>query len=147
MPLHSESRILPYTAERMFAIVADVEQYPRFLPWVVSTRILERESAEVLHAEMCVGFAGIRERYVSRVALDPARLTIEVTQLEGPFRHLENRWRFTPRGDICLVDFSIDFEFRSFLLNAVAGKAFEHVFLKMADAFEARARALSLQSA
>jgi coenzyme Q-binding protein COQ10 len=147
MPSHSESRIVPYTADRMFAIVADVEKYPVFLPWVASTRILHRESANVFHAEMCVGFAGIVERYTSRVVLDPAARTVDVSLLEGPFRRLENHWRFTPRGDAALVDFSIAFEFESIVLNAIAGKTFGHVFLKMADAFEARARALSDQLA
>jgi coenzyme Q-binding protein COQ10 len=146
MPSHSESRIVPYTADCMFAVVADVEKYPEFLPWVVGTRTVRRESDTVFHSEMRVGFAGIEERYTSRVELDPTERTIDVALLEGPFRRLENHWRFTPRGDVCLVDFSIAFEFKNPLLNMVAGKAFEHVFLKMADAFEARARALSPQA-
>lgn len=143
MPAHAESRILPYTAECMFDIVADVESYPRFLPWVVSTCIRRRENERVLHAEMCVGFASLHECYVSRVTLDPAVRTIDVVQLAGPFQHLENHWRFTPRGEGSLVEFSIAYEFKSILLNVVAGGTFAHVFLKMADAFEARARALS----
>jgi coenzyme Q-binding protein COQ10 len=147
---HSETRILPYTAGVMYAVVADVEKYPHFLPWVLDLRVQSREQVkgrEVLKAQMAVGFAALRERYVSRVILDPAGLTVDVTQTEGPFRQLENHWRFTPEGNGCRVEFSIEFEFKSRILNAVAGAAFERVQMKMADAFEARAKALSQQSA
>lgn len=142
---HSESRILPYTAERMFAIVADVEKYPEFLPWVTGMCVLGRESDNAFRAEMAVGFAGISERYTSHVVLDPAARTIDVVQIEGPFRILENHWRFRPEGEGCRVDFSIAFEFRNPVLNAVAGKAFERVLMRMSHAFEARARMLSAQ--
>ena len=143
MPSHTESRIVPYSADRMFGIVADVESYPQFLPWCTRLRIIDRERDNILRAEMEVGFGGIKERYTSRVTLDAASRTIDVVQIDGPFRKLENHWRFTPQGERCRVDFSIEFEFRSWLLNAVAGAAFERVLVKMTDAFEARARALS----
>jgi coenzyme Q-binding protein COQ10 len=145
MPLHHESRILPYPADLMYSVVSDVEKYPRFLPWVTGLRVVRRISDRVIDCEMRVGFAGIHERYTSRVTLDPEAHTIDVVQADGgPFRQLENHWRFMPRGDICDVEFSIAFEFRSPLLNMVAGKAFERVMMKMADAFETRARSLSI---
>ncbi len=146
MSAHSESRIVPYTADLMYAAVSDVEKYPQFLPWCLGLRVLSRETLdarEVLRAEMLVGFGGLRERYTSRVVLDPGARTVEVTQIEGVFRQLETHWRFTPQGEGCLVDFSIVFEFKNRLLNAVAGKAFEKVLLQMSGAFEARAKALS----
>ena len=144
MPSHRESRTLPYTADVMYAIVADVEKYPQFLPWVTSLRITKPLSDRVFESEMRVGFAGIYEGFISKVTLDPDAHTIDVVKVEGgPFRQLENHWRFIPRGEGCRVEFAIAFEFRSPLLNMVAGKAFEHVMLKMADAFEARARQLS----
>lgn len=142
MPSHSESRIVPYSADRMYEIVADVEMYPQFLPWCTRLRIVDRERDTVLRADMEVGFGGIKERYTSRVVLDPESRTIDVAQIDGPFRKLENHWRFTPLGDSCRVDFSIEFEFRNWLLNAVASAAFERVLVKMTDAFEARAKAL-----
>lgn len=142
MPSHSESRIVPYSADRMYEIVADVEKYPQFLPWCTRLRIVDRERETVLRADMEVGFGGIKERYTSRVVLDPVSRTIDVAQIDGPFRKLENHWRFTPLGDSCRVDFSIEFEFRNWLLNAVASAAFERVLVKMTDAFEARAKAL-----
>ena len=146
MTAHAETRILPYTADLMYAVVADVEKYPEFLPWCIGLRVLSRElvkSREVQRAEMLIGFGALRERYISRVILDPAARTIDVTQTDGPFHQLETHWRFTPEGQSCRVDFSIVFEFKSRLLGAVAGNAFTHALQKMTDAFEARARALS----
>ena len=128
----------------MYAVVSDVEKYPQFLPWVTGLKIIRRISDTVFDSEMRVGFAGLSERFISRVTLNPLVHSIDVVKTEGgPFRQLENHWRFTPQGDGCKVDFSIAFAFRNPLLNAVAGKAFEIVMLQMASAFEARARALS----
>ena len=146
MPSHSETRTLPYTAELMYAIVSDVEKYPEFLPWVTALRITRRISDRVVDCDMRVGFSGFNESYISRVSLDPAARSIDVVQTEGPFRRLENHWRFVPRGGNCEVEFSIAFEFKNPLLNMVAGKAFERVMMRMSHAFEARARALSDQS-
>jgi len=143
MASHSETRLLPYAADLMYAIVSDVEKYPQFLPWVMGLRIVSRISDTAFDAEMRVGFSGISQSYVSRVTLDPDARTVDVVQNEGPFRVLENHWRFAPRGDGCGVTFSIAFEFKNALLNAVAGKAFERVLMQMTGAFEARARALS----
>lgn len=150
MTSHTETRVTPYSAELMFAVVADVENYPKFLPWVTSLDVLSREHVDgrdVLSARMTVGFGGFRESYVSRVTLDPAARVIDVAQTEGPFRLLENHWRFRPLERGCRVDFSVSFEFRSRLLNAVAAAAFGRVFLKMEDAFIERARRMSKQTA
>ena len=145
MTQHSESRHVPYSADLMFSIVADVERYPEFLPWVNALRILSREKdgdKEILVAEMIVGFRGLRERYTSRVILDRGARTIDVTQAQGPFARLENHWRFTPEGEGARVDFAIDFEFKNRLLNAVAGGAFALAQKRMTSAFEERARSL-----
>jgi len=150
MPQHSESRILPYTADLMYAVVAGVEDYPAFLPWCLALRVLSRERVkdrDVLRAEMLVGFGALRERYISRVILDASARTVDVAHIEGPFRQLDTHWRFTPEGTGCKVDFSIAFEFSNRLLGAVAGRAFAHVLVKTTDAFETRAKALSNQSA
>jgi coenzyme Q-binding protein COQ10 len=142
---HSESRVVPYAADLMFGIVADIARYPEFLPWVTALRILSRQD-DVLVAEMLVGFGPFRERYTSRVMADPALRTIDVVKTAGdksPFRVLENHWRFTPEGEGCRIDFSIAFEFRNPLLQAAASRAFEKALLKMTDAFVARAAALT----
>jgi len=149
MTVHSESRVVPYPADLMFAIVADVERYPEFVPWTVSLRVLRREilgKQEILTAETVVGFRALRERYKSRVVLDKPARTIDVTQTEGVFRELENHWRFTPEGGGCRVDFSIRFQFKSKMLEAVAGAAFGLVVTQMTKAFEDRAKKLSQQA-
>jgi coenzyme Q-binding protein COQ10 len=149
MTTHRESRVVPYTADLMYAIVADVEKYPEFLPWVVALRVISRErveTREIVFAEMAVGFSALRERYTSRVVLDRAAFSVDVVQTEGPFRVLENHWRFVPMETSCRIEFSITFEFKSRILNAVAGSAFERVVERMTSAFEARAMALSKQA-
>jgi coenzyme Q-binding protein COQ10 len=132
----------------MYRVVAEVEHYPKFLPWVVALRVLSRaqeNGRDVLNAEMAVGYGALREKYTSRVVLDPAARTIDVAQANGPFKQLENHWRFTPLENGCKVEFSLAYEFRNRVLNAVAGAAFGKVYVKMADAFEARAKVLSDQ--
>jgi len=139
---HRETRIVPYPAALMYAVVSDVEKYPQFLPWVVALRVLSRDENHMT-AEMAVGYGALRERYTSDGRLDPEARRIDVVQISdskigGPFKQLENHWRFTPHAEGCEVEFSILFEFRSRLLHSL----FEKVMLKMADAFEARAKTL-----
>jgi coenzyme Q-binding protein COQ10 len=144
---HHETRIVPYPAELMYWVVSDVEKYPQFLPWVVGLRVLSRRQ-NGLTAEMAVGYGALRERYTSDVLLDPLARRIDVTQTKGPFKTLANHWRFTPNGpgsepgseQGCEIEFSIEFAFKNRLLHSVAGAKFEKVMLKMADAFEARAK-------
>jgi coenzyme Q-binding protein COQ10 len=146
MTQHSETRIVPYTVDHMYDVVADVERYPEFLPWVVALRVKSRMlegQKEVLLAEMAVGYRALRERYTSRVTLDPVARSVDVVAIEGPFHRLENHWRFTPEENVTRVDFVVAFEFSNRLLQAAAGSAFEKVLLKMTDAFEARAASLS----
>ncbi len=137
----TETRAVPYPAALMYQVVAEVEQYPQFLPWVLALRVLSRDETG-LTAEMAVGYSAFRERYTSRVDLDPQAGRIGVTAIKGPFRTLENHWRFTSDAEGCRIDFSIVFEFRNPLLQVAAGKAFETVVRKMTDAFVARAAAL-----
>jgi coenzyme Q-binding protein COQ10 len=150
MPQHSESRVVPYDPDLMFAVVADVERYPEFLPWVISLRVLSRAmdaGKDIVIAEMQVGFSALRERYTSRVVMDPAARRIDVRQVHGVFRELENCWRFTPDGKGCRIDFHVAFEFRSRLLSVIAGSAMSLAVSTMTHAFEERARKLGLKEA
>jgi coenzyme Q-binding protein COQ10 len=134
----------------MYAVVADVERYPEFLPWVVALRIKSRAhegAREIVIADMAVGYRTLRERYTSKVVLDPDARAIDVVAIEGPFRCLENHWRFMPEGEGTKVEFRVAFEFSSKVLQMAAGSAFEKVLMKMTDAFEARAASLSRPSA
>lgn len=140
MPRHKEQRLLPYTPEQMFDLVADIERYPDFLPWVTGARIAKRVD-NVVYADVLVGFKMIRERYTSRVTLDrPGR--IDVHYETGPFKHLENQWQFLPQNGGCLIDFYLDFEFRSRVLQMVIGAIFFEAVRKMVAAFENRAKQL-----
>jgi coenzyme Q-binding protein COQ10 len=129
----------------MFAIVADVERYPEFLPWCSKLVVRSREKQgeiDILTAEMTVAYHGISERYTSRVRCDPKARTIDSTHVEGPFKTLDSRWSFTPRGDACEVGFFIEFAFRSLVLSTLANVAFGLVASRMAEAFIKRADAL-----
>lgn len=141
MPTHAEQRLLPYTQEQLFALVADVEKYPEFLPWCVASRIRRREG-EVFFADLVIGFKMIRERFTSKVALArPGR--VDVTYTEGPFHHLNNHWIFHPQPDGGTeIDFYVDFEFKSKLLQTVIGALFNEAVKMMVSAFEKRARQL-----
>ena len=141
MPGIHETRRLPYSAEQMFDLVADVDKYPQFLPWVVATRVRSRTEEELV-ADMLVGFKALREKFTSRVELSrPTRL--EVHYVDGPMRDLDNLWQFRdlPEGG-CEVDFSVDFTFRNKMFEMLAGQYFDRAFRKMVTAFEERAESL-----
>ncbi len=138
MPTHAEKRVLPHTAEQLFDLVADVGQYPEFLPWCVGARIKRREN-NLLVADLVIGFKMLRERFTSHVTLDRSR-RIDVAYTDGPFRYLDNHWIFTPVGESeCEIDFYVDFEFRSRLLQRVIGLLFDEAVRRMVGAFERRA--------
>ncbi len=141
MPIHAEKRVLPFSAEQLFDLVADVESYPEFLPWCQATRITRREG-DVFYSDMVIGFKMVRERVTTRVTLDRPR-RIDVDYLRGPMRHLNNHWVFVPQpnGD-CLIDFFVDFELRSPLLDRLIGVLFNEAVRRMVGAFETRARQL-----
>ena len=136
-----ERRVLPYSAEQMFDLVADVARYPEFLPWVAATRVRSDDDHEMV-ADMLVGFKSLREKFTSRVEkVRPER--VQVHYVDGPMRDLDNVWLFRPLGEqSCEVDFSVRFSFRNALFEKLAGQYVDKAFRKMVAAFEARAEAL-----
>ncbi len=141
MPGIREKRVLPYSCEQMFDLVADVGRYKEFLPWVVATRVRSDSGTEMV-ADMVVGFKSLRESFTSNVRKDRPNL-IQVRYVDGPLRDLDNRWSFTPVADGgCEVDFCVDFTFKNRVFEALAGQYFDRAFRKMVAAFEARAEAL-----
>ena len=140
MPTHAEHRVLPYSAEQLFDLVADIERYPEFLPWCIGARIKEKQP-DLIVADLIIGFKVFRERFTSRVVLDPPR-KIDVTYAEGPFRYLDNHWTFTPVPKGCRIDFFVDFEFKSRLMQKVIEVLFSEAVRRMVGAFEKRARDL-----
>lgn len=143
MPQYETTRRVSHSPEHMFALVADVERYPEFLPMCEALSIRsrrEREGITLLVADMTVGYKAIRETFTSQVVLRPDKNLIDVRYVDGPFRHLENRWTFEPKeGGGCLVHFHIDYEFKSRILGALMGAMFDRAFRKFAEAFEKRA--------
>jgi coenzyme Q-binding protein COQ10 len=145
LPSFRTVRHVPFTPREMFDVVADVERYPEFLPLCEGLVVTERKTGErgtELTATMTVGYKSITERFTTRVTLDPEAGTIEVRNLDGPFSHLENAWRFIAAGGGCDVHFSISYAFRSTMLSLIVGAAFDKAVRSYTQAFEARARAL-----
>lgn len=148
MPTHAEKRVMPYSADQMYALIADVARYPEFLPWCSAARIravrpLPDGSGEVMDADLVISFKVYREKFGSRVTLRPEARTIEVEYLDGPFKYLRNTWKFVPLGETrCEVDFYVDFEFRSAILSKLIGFVFNEAMQRIVRAFEARAAAL-----
>jgi len=141
MPTHAEKRVLPYRADQLFALVADIERYPRFLPWCRAARVRRREG-DVIIADLVIGWKMIRERFTSHVVLSrPTR--IDVSYHEGPFKYLNNHWIFEPQPDqSCVIDFYVDFEFHSKMLQKLIGVLFNEAVRRMVHAFEGRAQQL-----
>ena len=141
MPGIRESRTVPYSAEQMFDLVADVARYKEFLPWVIATRVRSNSETEMV-ADMVVGFKSLRESFTSKVSKRRPEM-IDVIYVDGPLRDLDNEWHFTdlPEGG-CRVDFSVEFAFKNRVFEALAGQYFDRAFRKMVAAFEARAEAL-----
>lgn len=143
MPKYETVRHVRHAPEEMFALVADVEKYPEFLPMCEALSVRsrrEKDGMTFLVADMTVGYKAIRETFTSQVTLKPAEQAIDVRYVNGPFRYLDNRWRFEPAGEgACDVRFFIDYEFRSRMLGMVMGAMFDRAFRMFAEAFERRA--------
>jgi coenzyme Q-binding protein COQ10 len=140
MPGIREVRQMPYSAEQMFDLVADVGRYPEFLPWVVGARVRSNTEHEMI-ADLLVGFKALREKFTSRV-LKSRPSEIKVHYLDGPMRDLDNVWHFRSIEGGCEVDFTVQFSFRNAMFEKLAGQYFDRAFRKMVGAFEDRANAL-----
>lgn len=147
MPRHEETRHLPYRADQMFALVADVARYPEFLPWNSAARVRAMrdlgDGRKEMLADLVISFKVFRERFTSRVVLDEAKMRIDTEYLDGPFKFMRSHWIFRPaEGGGCEVDFFVDFEFRNAVLQKLIGVVFEEAVKRMVSAFEKRAAEL-----
>jgi coenzyme Q-binding protein COQ10 len=138
MPTHAERKVLPYTPEQMFDLVADVGKYPEFLPWCVGAKVVSRTEDQLV-ADLTIGFKMFRESFTSRVSLDRPHM-VQVKYENGPFRYLNNQWSFEPNPKGCEVKFFVDFEFKSRLLQAAIGVVFNEAVRLMVNSFLKRAR-------
>lgn len=143
MPKFQSRRVVRHSPDQMFRLVADVERYPEFVPLCDRLQVRGRkdlgDGREILIANMTVAYKLVRETFTSKVTLDPAQSLIVAEYLDGPFQHLENRWTFIDKDGDCIVDFYIDYEFRSRALGVLMGAMFDKAFRKFSDAFEQRA--------
>ena len=145
MPTHSETRLLPYTPEQMYALVADVPSYPEFLPWCSAARVRKvtpKGDCEVMDADLVISFKVFRERFGSRVVLWPGEHRIETEYLDGPFRYMKSNWAFHDVEGGCEVSFFVDFAFRNMILQKLIGVVFNEAMQRIVRAFEARAETL-----
>ena len=144
MPSFETKRKVAFTAAEIYAVVADIERYPEFLPLCTGLKVLSRASVpggQQLDARMSIGYKAIAESFTTRVNLKPEQHRIEVRYLDGPFKRLDNRWHFIDLGGGgSEIDFFIDYEFRSPMLAVLMGAMFDQAFRKFSEAFEARAR-------
>ncbi len=138
MPTHAEHKVLPYSPEQMFDLVADVGKYPAFLPWCAGARVKSHTETQLV-ADLTIGFGPFRESFTSRVELDRPK-QIQVKYENGPFRYLNNQWTFEPNPKGCNVKFYVDFEFKSRMLQAAIGVVFNNAVKLMVNAFLKRAR-------
>lgn len=149
MPRHAEDRFLPYSAQQIYDLVADVARYPEFLPWTAAARIRSRRplpergaGAEEMDADLIISFKVFREKFGSRVVLLPEERRIETRYLDGPFRYLHSTWQVEDQPGGCRVRFDVDFEFRNAILQKVIGLVFDEAMRRVVGAFEGRARQL-----
>lgn len=151
MAVHRLSRILPYAPEQLFDLVGEVRAYPQFVPWITAMRVWNEHEPEagisVCDAEAQVGFSFLTERFATRVRRDRPARRIEVSLIRGPFRRLTNRWEFHPHPHGTRLEFFIDFEFRSKLLDMMLHANFDRAVSRLIACFEDRARALYGQAA
>ncbi|MEX0348520.1 MAG: type II toxin-antitoxin system RatA family toxin [Paracoccaceae bacterium] len=146
MPTHSETRRLPYTAQQMYDLVADVGKYPEFLPWCAAARMrrtYDDGRARVLEADLVISFKVFREKFGSRVTLFDADHRIDTEYLDGPFKYMKSNWSFADAADGgCDVAFHVDFEFKNMMLQKIIGVVFNEAMHRIVRAFEQRAQAL-----
>ncbi|WP_397420876.1 type II toxin-antitoxin system RatA family toxin [Phenylobacterium sp.] len=143
---HHVSKVLPYTPEQLLELVGDVDRYPEFVPWINGMRTWNArdlgEGVDTLDAEAGVGFSFLKERFATRVRRNRAVQSIDVSLLSGPFRKLANRWEFFEAEGGTRVEFDIDFEFKSRLLDGMLTANFHHAVDRLMACFEDRARTL-----
>ena len=142
MPAHSEIRHLPFTAQQMYDLVADVGQYPKFLPWCSAARIrgtTQKDDALIMEADLVISFKVFRERFGSRVTLYSKDRKIDTEYLDGPFRYLSSTWSFVETEEGCEVSFFVDFEFKNAILQGIIGVVFNEAMHRIVRAFERRA--------
>lgn len=142
LPAHKERRLVAHPPQKLYELVSDIESYPQFLPWVTGVRVRSRGNAgenQVIIADVLISYKMFRETFRSSVTLNPEYRTIDVEYVNGPFKHLDNHWRFEPTVEGTEVDFAVDFEFRSRMMEKMITGMFDKAVHKIVTAFFDRA--------
>ena len=142
MPFASIKKEIPCSKENLIKMVLDIEKYPEFVPWCLAAKIHNKndkgDKIEIT-ADLTIGKSFFNETYKSFVIYDKSNDSINVTNIEGPLKHLENKWIIRQKGDSSEIDFHVDFELKNKILNILMIKTFDLGLKKIADAFEKRA--------
>lgn len=139
MPTVNQSSLVPYSAEQMYNLVNNYEQYPQFLSGCVGTKTLSNGETE-LQAELHIQKLGISQHFSTHNTMIPNE-RIEMKLIKGPFRHLQGEWTFTPFDEqSCKIALKLDFEFANPVVGMLFGKVFNEMTLKMVNAFKRRAK-------
>ena len=142
MPSASIKKEIPCSKEDLIKMVLDIEKYPEFVPWCLNGKIYSKEDKGdkvEITADLTIGKSFFNETYKSFVIYDKTNDTIYVTNMDGPLKHLENKWLFKQKGENSEIDFHVDFELKNKVLNVLMTKSFDIGLKKIADAFEKRA--------
>ena len=142
MPSSSVKKKISCTKNDLINMVLDIEKYPEFVPWCLDSKVHEKkdkgDTVEII-ADLTIGKSFFKETYKSFVTYNKSTDTIYVTNIEGPLKHLENKWFFKDLGDSSEVEFQVDFELKNKILNLLMNKSFDLGLIKIADAFQKRA--------
>ena len=139
MTKHRELKTLPYSADKLFDLVSSVDLYSEFIPWCMESRITSSEG-DTFFADLVIGYKMVREKFSSKVVCKDRR-HIHIDYISGPMKYLKNDWGFSDNEDgSCTIDFYVEFEFKNFMFQKLAGVFFDEAFKRMVSAFETRAQ-------
>ena len=145
MPKASVKRLIECKKEQLIDLVLDIEKYPQFVPFCLDSKIYERKKKDdllLIIADLTIGKGPFKDTYKSNVKFNKKENSIYVTNLDGPLKHLENKWNFKEENNFTEVSFDVDFELKNDFLNIVMTKSFQFGLDKIADAFQRRAEEL-----
>lgn len=139
---YRENKVLNFSADQLFEMVSDVRSYPDFLPWCVGSRVQTKTKTHMV-ADLVIGFSVFRERFTSNISMDPENHTVDTKLVKGPFKNLSNHWKFKQlETGGTQVDFAVEFEFKSRILQRAIEPMFAQAQKRMVSAFEKRAHDL-----
>jgi coenzyme Q-binding protein COQ10 len=145
MPKASVKRVINKKKDKLIDFVLDIEKYPEFIPFCLASKVYEKKKEEdkiLIIADLTIGKGPFSDTYKSDVRFNKKNDTINVTNIDGPLKHLKNNWKFVETDSATEVYFDVDFEIKNKFLNLLMEKSFEYGLNKIADAFQKRAETI-----